>query len=481
MNNKYDAIIIGAGVGGLICGTRLAKNGMRVLIIEQHDKPGGCVTSCRKKGYNFDYGAHIFGSCNKNGVLYYYLRELGISDINFVRLRPTDRIVFPDRAIEIPQNLDEYIDFLRNHYSEEAKNIGHFFAEVIRIARSFSSDTMLSRYKKLTFANLMKKYFKDEKLMSILSAQFRYLGSPPYELAATSMCLMTVSYLRDGAYYPKGGTQNFSDGIARKFRDYGGTLLLKKQAVKIITQNRKAVGVKTDDNEIYVSNIIVANGDAIKTFFNMVDKKEIGSGYLKKIGRMKIGPSFFMTYLGVKGDLDLKNKSGWYHFAYGLRLKPSQSLYIFVPSAIDSSTAPKNRHVIELAFPFPYEFTTIRDWRSCKKTLEDKLLESANRIIPGLRNSIEFKESATPRTVERYTYNSHGSMCGWKMSVDQVHEHRLSYETPIDGLYVAGHWTNPGCGVAPVATSGWIVANKIIQRRDARKLAVMSLSGEGDV
>ena len=87
----------------------------------------------------------------------------------------------------------------------------------------------------------------------------------------------------------------------------------------------------------------------------------------------------------------------------------------------------------------------------------------AEKVIPKLRNSIEFEESATPKTIERYTYNSHGSVCGWRMSVDQVHDKRLAYETPIENLYLTGHWTNPGGGVAPAATSGWKVADKIIQ------------------
>ena len=63
----------------------------------------------RKKGFNFDYGAHIFGSCNKSGILNYYLKELAINDIDFIRLNPTERFVFPDQTIEVPQNIDNYI------------------------------------------------------------------------------------------------------------------------------------------------------------------------------------------------------------------------------------------------------------------------------------------------------------------------------------------------------------------------------------
>jgi len=465
MSNKYDVIIIGAGIGGLTCDTKLAKEGLKVLIIEKHDKVGGCVTACRKKGFNFDYGAHIFGSCNKNGILKYYLNELRVNAIDFVRLNPTERFIFPDQTIGVPQSIDEYMDFLKNKYPDEAGKIEPFFSEVIKIARSFSSETLLRRYKEMTFEQLLWRYFKNVHLMSILSAQFRYLGSTPVHLAATSTCLMMVSYLRDGTYYPRGGTQKFSDSIADKFKEYGGKTLLKNEAMKIIVKNKRVLGVKTKNGGTYESDIVISNGDAAKTFFSLIDRTEISQTYLETIKKMRISSSFFMTFLGVKNDLELKNKNGWYHYSYGLDLKPDQSMYIFIPSLVDDSAAAKNHHVIELAMPFPYDFNNVKDWSSCKQELKDKLLNMATKVIPGLRRSIEFEESATPKTIERYTYNAHGAACGWEMSVDQVHNKRLAHKTPITGLYLVGHWTNPGCGVAPVATSGWIVADQIIKER----------------
>lgn len=464
MLNKYDVIIIGSGIAGLICGTKLAKNGLKVLMLEKHYKPGGCVTSCKKNGFNFDYGAHIFGSCNKTGIFNYYLKELKVDNIDFIRINPTDRFIFPDQVIEVPQNLDEYISILSDKYPKEAKKIAPFFSEVIKIARSFSSKNLLSKYKGLTFEKLLKAYFKNYKLMSILSAQFRYLGCSPQDLAATSMCLMMVSYLRDGTYYPRGGTQNIPDAVAKKFKEYGGTILFKNEVSKIIIKNQKIYGIMTKDGECYQSDMVISNSDATRTFFNLIGSDAmIDRAYLKKIKKLKTGASFFTTFLGVKNSLDLRNKSGWYHFSYGLNISLKQSLYIFIPSFVDSLLAPKNKHVVELAIPFPYKFDEIKDWKSCKEELKSCLLSMAEKIIPGLQKAIEFEESATPKTVERYTYNSNGSACGWDMDVNQVGDYRLSYDTPVEGLYLTGHWTNPGCGVAPAATSGWIVAEKAMK------------------
>jgi len=484
MNKKYDVIIIGAGIGGLICATKLAKYGLRVLILEQHDKPGGCVTSCRKHGYNFDYGAHIFGSCNKTGIFNYCLKELQISDITFMRINPTERFVFPDQTIEVPQDLNEYISLLKDKFSDESGNIDLFFKEVLKISKNFSSHTLLMRnrkyaplseYKKQTFEKFLKSYFKDEKLMSVLSAQSWYLGSTASNLAAVPMCLMMVSYLRDGTYYPQGGVQTVPNSILRKFQKYGGTILFEKEVSNIRIRNNRARGVKTKDKEIFESNIVVSNGDALKTFFSLIDNKNINLAYLEKIKKMKIGSSFFLTFLGIKENLDLTKKSGWYHFSYGLNTKPENSLYIFIPSIIDNSVAPKHRHVVELAMPFPYNFSEIRDWNYCRKELRDKILEIAAKIIPGLSEAVQIEETATPKTIERYTFNTEGSASGWGMSTNQVGERRLFQETPVKNLYLTGHWTNPGGGIVPVATSGWIVADKIIRNINSKnKIAILT-------
>ena len=76
--DTYDVAIIGAGIGGLVCGCYLAKAGMKVLIAEQHHKPGGYCTSFTRKGFTFDAAAHSFGSYRKEGNMYKVIQELDL-------------------------------------------------------------------------------------------------------------------------------------------------------------------------------------------------------------------------------------------------------------------------------------------------------------------------------------------------------------------------------------------------------------------
>ena len=83
-------------------------------------------------------------------------------------------------------------------------------------------------------------------------------------------------------------------------------------------------------------------------------------------------------------------------------------------------------------------------------------------FIPDIQDHIEVIDAATPKTLHRYTNNSKGAAYGWAVTVDQTWSNRLQHTTPFKNLYLAGHWTNPGPGICAVVSSGWRVANMIL-------------------
>ena len=99
-NDTYDAIIIGAGISGLVCGCYLAKAGMKVLIAEQHFKPGGYCTSFKRKGFTFDAAAHSFGGYRVGGIMHKVLKDFDLSDrMRIKRYDPSDIIISPDHKL----------------------------------------------------------------------------------------------------------------------------------------------------------------------------------------------------------------------------------------------------------------------------------------------------------------------------------------------------------------------------------------------
>src|SRR3990170_1777727 len=138
--SHYDVIIIGAGIAGLVCGAFLAKSGKKVLIIEQHSIPGGYCTSFKRKGFIFDAAVHHIGGGGKWRVVGRGLKELDIN-INFLQLDPMDSINFPSFSIDVPAEIDDYVDLLKKRFPSESEKLSLFFKEFIGLYRAtFSTE-----------------------------------------------------------------------------------------------------------------------------------------------------------------------------------------------------------------------------------------------------------------------------------------------------------------------------------------------------
>jgi len=465
IKSKYDVIVLGAGIAGLICGTFLAKQGKNVLIIEQHSIPGGYCTSFKRKGFVFDSAVHHIGGCGKWSVVGRCLKELNIN-INFLQLDPMDSIHFPSFSIDVPAEIDDYVDLLKERFPSESEQLTLFFKEFIRLYRAtFSTEEhkMLIKYQNLTYKEMLDNFFTDEHLKMTLSAQWGYIGSPPHEVSAIGMCQMLVNYLKDGAYFPVGGTQNFADAITQKFIDYGGHIMLSSSVDGMLADGNIIKGVTTKKGGEIPADIFVSNIDPKQTFFSLLDKNSVDDSYLRRIENMKESVSFFLLYLGLDNKIDLKDlKRGFYHTSNNLSFSSSDWFYISVPTEVDPSLAPDNKQIISVVVSSGDNYDDIDDWVAYKDKMKKDTINYLENFVPEIQDHIEVIDAATPKTLYRYTLNSKGAAYGWAVTVDQTWSNRLSHTTPFKNLFLTGHWTNPGPGICAVVSSGWRVANMIL-------------------
>ena len=465
IKSKYDVIVLGAGIAGLICGTFLAKSGKKVLIIEQHSIPGGYCTSFKRKGFVFDAAVHHIGGCGKWSVVGRCLKELDIN-IKFLQLDPMDSVNFPSFSVDIPAEIDDYVDLLKKRFPSESENLSLFFKEFIRLYRAtFSTERhkMLIKYQDLTYKEMLDSFFTDEQLKMVLSAQWGYIGSPPHEVSAIGMCQMLVNYLKDGAYFPVGGTQNFADAITQKFIDYGGHIMLSSRVEKLITEDNITKGVTTEKGDKIAADLFVSNIDPRQTFFSLMEGNAVDDAYLRKIETMKESVSFFLLYLGLDNQIDLKSlKRGFYHTSNSTSFSDNDWFYISVPTDVDSSLAPDNKQIISVVASSRDNYDDIDDWVAYKDKMKEYTISYLENFVPNIQNHIEVIDAATPKTLHRYTNNSKGAAYGWAVTVDQTWSKRLQHTTPFKNLFLAGHWTNPGPGICAVVSSGWRVSNMIL-------------------
>ncbi|MDI6759681.1 MAG: NAD(P)/FAD-dependent oxidoreductase [Candidatus Brocadiaceae bacterium] len=462
---RYDVVVIGAGIGGLVCSAFLSRKGKKVLLVEQHSQPGGYCTTFKRKGFVFDAAVHHIGGCGRYSIVGRCLKELGLG-MEFFRLDPMDSLIFPDFSIDIPAEIEDYITLLGKKYPLEKGHVEKFFKDFVKlywaIINEASDSPTLNNYKNTTYKEMLDSFFEDEGLKRTLAGQWGYLGTPPGEVSSIGMCQMLINYLRDGAYYPKGGTQNFANGLAKNFTESGGETLLSTMAEEVLMDGRKVRGVKLEGGCEALADVVVSNVDARQTFSRLV-KEEFDHTYSERLRGMKESPSYFLLYLGLDPEIDLKGfRRGFYHGP------GNQWKYVSAPTKVDSSLAPGGRQILNVVATVEESYEEVRDWKALKDRLTQENINYLDRLIPapgGLRKHIEVVEAATPRTLERYTLNSRGAAYGWAVTPEQTGSGRLDHRTPLDNLFLAGHWTNPGPGVCAVVSSGWRVANLILGSR----------------
>lgn len=478
MDKKYDVIIIGAGIGGLVCGCYLKKAGLHVLIIEKHNKPGGYCTSFSRHGYRFDVAIHYLGGCKKNGQINKILCELGIKDkIKLIHYDPTDRIVMPDHSLLIRQNAEDTIEEFKREFPEDSYKIDAFF-QFIRDKNFYS---IYGKAAKLTFRELLDCYFDNYKLKATLSTLLGNIGLSDSKASALTAIVLYRDFILSPGFYPKGGMQTFSDLLANCFKELGGTLLLNSEVVKIMSSKSSISGVMLSTGKIFESNVVVSNSDAYRLFNNLLDIKH--NPIIEKTQKLKVSISAFAVYLGLKVNISklLKNQCAiWYFDTYDMRAcydNPTKNIMQkninYIVCTFPSLHSPDNlldKSVVEIFMGA--DFKTEDFWEKNKNLFADKAIKKAEEVIPEFSKYIDIKVIATPQTFYKYTFNRNGAIYGWASTPGQIDKSVFPQKTSIEGLYLTGHWCTNGLGqggISGVSYSGRNIA-KIIANRFGKKL-----------
>jgi phytoene dehydrogenase-like protein len=144
---------------------------------------------------------------------------------------------------------------------------------------------------------------------------------------------------------------------------------------------------------------------------------------------------------------------------------------VFAPTLYDPEVAPPGRHAVILQKVLDldpgWDHWGADDWDAHKAEVEDFVVGHLERVIPGVRDRIVVRLSATARTASRFTLNHSGAMLGWEMSPEQLDDGRPGILGPVSGLYLVGHWTRPGGGITPVIVSALHAAEAVLGRQCA--------------
>ena len=473
-DEEYDVVVIGAGIGGLVCGAYLAKNGKSVKILEQHYVPGGCCSSFSRKGFLFDAGVvHVAGG-KESGAFQRVLSALDMEEeIEFKEQHL--RFVFPDVHLDSTRDLEELPRKCQEMFPEEREGIAGLFSTIQAIYEDVkklpSISPLVARYQDRSFEDLVNDYIRNPKLKALVNANW-HLWSPPWNNSAIDYASLLVTEQIRGYFYPMGGVQVIPDALVRVLKRHGGEIEFKTLVDKIVVEEGRAVGVATKKGNRIRARQVVSNMAARPTLFDLVGEAYLPTDYVQGVKKLEISLSSFYVYLGVNMDPraggiekpetivyeSYDNSSEWKRLLSGQISIPCFG--IAVPSLLDPGLAPPGKHVVIVMTMAPYHLEGT-SWKEEKKRMAQLLIAKAEKLIVGLSEHIEVLDAATPLTYERYTLNSLGAAEGWAFSPTMFLK-RVPQQTPIEDLYLVGHWTMPGGSVPGVALSGLRAARSIL-------------------
>lgn len=485
---KYDVIIIGAGIGGLTAGAILAKNGKKVLVLEKNPMAGGYAVNFKRGEFEFDVAIHLVNGFAKGGMAYSILERCGVANkLTFLKPKYVCRSIFPDIDIRIPQNnTKEYISILTKYFPKEKegleelfKLLSKIFCRVEDVEGEKISPSDFSDFVNNTYEDIMNEFLHDVRLKSILSQLWPYYASPPSKLSALYYTYPYHDYITNGAYYPSGGGKALSGALIDSFRENNGKVIFNASVKKVIIKENTACGVQIKDGHEFFTEYLISNIDAYSTFKNLVGQEYLESSFLNEINKMEPSLSAFQVFLGLNADLKKMGIDDYtiyvftdYDMDKQYKLILNNDFYnvpfqLALYSNIEDSYAPEGKFTMTITVLSNYDFwknLSKDEYKEQKRRVADILIKRTEQIIPNLASYVEVVETATPLTMKKYTNSSRGAIYGWSQIISQSGSRRLKNKTPVNNLYLVGAWTQPGPGIKAVMQSAMVVSNKILER-----------------
>ncbi|MEM8728427.1 MAG: phytoene desaturase [Pseudomonadota bacterium] len=491
---RPQAIVIGAGLGGLAAAMRLGAKGYRVTVLDRLDSPGGRGSAIWRDGYRFDLGPTIV-------TVPQVFRELWAAcgldfdrDVDLRSLEPFYEIRWPDGSkfqahqdeaamiaqIEqmSPGDVAGFHKFLKD---SEARYLFGFedlgrkpmnrLWDLIKVLPTFG----MLRADRSVYAHASRR-FKDPRLRMAFSFHPLFIGGDPTRV--TSMYIL-VSYLEKafGVHYPIGGVAAIASAMEQAILGQGGSVLFGCEADEIVVEAGKVAGVALTGGDRLRADLVVSNADAGHTYERLLRNQPRKRWTNERLKRSRWSMGLFVWYFGTRGTRDKWRDVGHHTILNGPRyrdlindifinghLSDDMSLYVHRPSVTDPTVAPEGDDTFYALSPVPHlGHGDTTDWTDYAETYRQKVqavLES--ELLPGLGDHLTVSEVFTPETFRDRYLSPLG--CGFSIEPRILQSawfrpHNISEEVP--GLYLVGAGTHPGAGLPGVVSSAEVLSKLV--------------------
>lgn len=508
LEERYDAICIGSGLGSLTTAHLLAREGKSVLVLEKHYTPGGFSHVFTRPDYEWDVGIHYVGDVHKPGtlmnILFDHVSEgnLKWSDMGEVY----DRIVFGSTVYDYVKGVRNFKERILEYFPGEQQAIDDYVDSLFKVNRAgknyfmekvlpdpvrfFTSGYFRKDYLKFaskTTWEVMRSFTGNQKLIGVLTGQYGDYGLPPKQSSYVMQAAVARHYMQNGGAYPVGGSQELFNTIAPMIWRAGGKVLSNAAVTEVLIRNNKAVGVRMKDGREILADKVISGAGLTTTFNHLIPRKDLDKFPITEYTATPPSMSHYCLYVGLKGssaDLNLPKANFWlYPDSYDHDANVENFLndpdnaelavaYISFPSAKDPDW--ENRYpgksTIEVITLCPFEWVSEWDgtrWKKrgdayddLKEQMSRRMLDKLFGVMPQLRDKIDYYELSTPLSTKHFANYDNGEIYGISHTPDRFALKSLRPKTPVKNFYLTGQ-DILSAGVAGAAMSGVLTASAV--------------------
>lgn len=441
---KYDVVIIGSGLGGLVCGSLLAREGKSVLVLERQAQPGGCMQSYQRGGLSFDTGFHYVGGLSEGQQLHHVFSHLGLMELPWVRLDADgfDQVTIGHQTFPMAEGYDRFANTLSEYFPKEKEALKQY-VNLMRHLPSMEEIGPVNAY------NWLKSLFHDSLLINVLAG-----SAIKMELRRESLPLFTFahgmsSYIAS-SWRLRGGGHLIVDALVNDINRQGGKVICHADVNKLVEKDGRIVAARCAKGNVYEGDVFISDVHPQVTFGWLDESKLIKNMFRRRINAMENSTGIFTVSLVLKRDV-------LPYFNHNKYVYKKPNVWTFnedvggVGGIMVSCRVPeKGDYARQIDLMTPVSWKLFESWvntsvgrrgeiyEMLKNHLADECIRLAERVVPGLCGMIENRYTSTPLTYRDYTLTPCGSAYGVRKDCRNILMTTLAPRTPIPNLLLTG-------------------------------------------
>lgn len=509
LEDAWDAIVIGSGIGGLTAAVLMAVHGgKRVLILERHYEAGGFTHTFRRAGYEWDVGLHYIGQMSSGSPVRRMFDHVTAGQVAWQPLPEVyDRVIVGEKRFDFVAGQQQFRDGLKQAFPGDGKAIDGYIAAVKacnRMSGLYYAEKAVPRaiadlaggllrmpylrWARRTTSEVLESLTTNRELIGVLAGQWGDYGLPPGQSSFAIHATIAEHYF-GGAYYPVGGAGTIARSIIPQLERRGGLVVTGAEVAAILLEEGKAAGVRIADGREFCAPLVLSDAGAGNTFGRLlppdVPSLDRVRSALRRLAPSSAHMSLYVGLSRTDAELGLQGTNLWVYpnldhdgnvqrFTRDLEA-PFPCVYLSFPSAKDPSFQQRypGRSTVEAITMAPYDAFARwgdgrwkrrgEDYNALKQRMADRLLGELERQVPSVKGNVAHMELSTPVTTRHFMNYDCGEIYGITSTPERFALQEIGARTPVPGLYLTGQDV-ASLGVVGALFGGVISASAALRR-----------------